>query len=75
MLVMPELTKHGKLMLEAIRNYGDWLDRPKLAELLGKNRLNPNDLRLLQGLLDMGLITRDEQTVGITTKHLYRIVS
>ena len=51
-----ELTPHTKKILEALRSAGDWLNRAQVAEALGKSRLTPYDVRMLDELAAAGTI-------------------
>lgn len=51
-----ELTPKGQLLLNALREVGDWINRSTIASLAGKSALNKWDLVLLTRLDEAGLI-------------------
>lgn len=53
---MPPLTDQALKLLEALQSQpGQWLKRKEIALALGKRRLTPYDIELLQRLCDEGL--------------------
>lgn len=70
-----KITKRAQRLVDALRRHAAWMDRGDLAQAIGKNRLNPHDIELLDGLVDMGLVERNEQATGITMKYVYRSTS
>jgi hypothetical protein len=75
MLYMPDLTRMGARILGVLRDNGDWMTRADIAAKMGKSRLNPNDLKQLEGLVSDGLVERDSEVVGISPQYLYRSTS
>jgi hypothetical protein len=75
MLAMPNLTRIGEQILETIRTNGDWMTRSDIGAKMGKNRLNSNDIKQLEGLVSDGIVERDSEVVGISPQYLYRIKS
>lgn len=74
MLPMTELTDKQRTILEAMRSAGDtWIDRAELAGALGRDRLNPHDVEMLERLEADGLIETDKRKTGITEKLVYRL--
>lgn len=51
-----ELTPQGQMLLDALREAGDWVNRSAIAKMAGKSALNKWDLVLLERLAEMGLI-------------------
>lgn len=51
-----ELTPHMKKILDALRSAGDWMNRSELAKALGKNRLTPYDVQILDELATAGTV-------------------
>lgn len=52
----PPITDHARKLLEVLQNHsGQWLNRKAIAEGVGKRRLTPYDIELLQRLVDEGL--------------------
>ena len=52
----PNLTPQAVLLLEALRETNDWINRSELARRTEKSALNKWDLVLLDKLADAGLI-------------------
>jgi len=52
----PKLTPQAQVILDALREAGDWVGRSELATKLNKNALNKWDVVLLGKLSDAGLI-------------------
>lgn len=52
----PNLTPQGVLLLEALREANDWINRSDLARRTEKSALNKWDMVLLGKLADAGLI-------------------
>jgi DNA-binding HxlR family transcriptional regulator len=51
-----ELTPQGQILLDALREAGDWVNRSAIAKIAGKSALNKWDLVLLERLVEVGLI-------------------
>lgn len=69
-----KLTPHGARLLAIIQGAGDWLDRPALAAAMGKKRLNPWDVLVLDKLAGAGLIEAETRRQRSLPKpsHWYR---
>lgn len=69
-----ELTPHMKKILDALRSAGDWMNRAQLAEALGKKRLTPYDVQILDGLATAGTVEaqRREKPGFIPYEWVYR---
>ncbi|MBZ0293848.1 MAG: hypothetical protein K8L99_14880 [Anaerolineae bacterium] len=53
----PPITDHALKLLEVLQaQTGQWLNRKAIAEGVGKRRLTPYDIELLQRLVDEGLV-------------------
>lgn len=50
----------------------EWVDRPYIAEKLGKKRLNPSEINHLNKLVSDGIFEAKTELVGITPKYFYR---
>lgn len=72
-IMTQELTPKALELIEVLRGADKWLDRSEIANILGKNRLNPHEIKVLDGLADTGQVSRDTETIGIRDKYLYRI--
>jgi len=52
-----ELTEQAKQVLAAVRDgRGEWLNRKQIAQNLGRVRINPSDVAILDMLAAAGLI-------------------
>jgi hypothetical protein len=51
-----ELTPQGQILLNALREADDWINRSAIAKIAGKSALNKWDLVLLERLAEAGLI-------------------
>lgn len=50
----------------------EWITRNQIAERLGKNFLNSNDLKVLTKLVERGLITADKRKIALVkTEYIY----
>jgi hypothetical protein len=58
-------------LLEALSG-DEWLDRNEIAAAMGKKRLNPNEVRHLEELVESELVERNEVLSGIASKFVYR---
>ncbi len=75
MLLMTKSEEIRERLLNALVQSGDWMGRNDIAEAIGKSRLNPSDLKHLEGFVEDGQAERRTEIVGITPKYLYRINS
>lgn len=73
MLLMTKSDEIKERLLDALQLANDWMAREEIAESIGKNRLNPSDLKHLEGLVETGQVERKTEIVGITPKYLYRL--
>ena len=74
----PPITDQAIRLLEVLRENPDtWLKRKEIAVALGKNRLTPYDIELLQRLCDEGLaeIGRRPNPTPIGYEYAYRAVA
>jgi hypothetical protein len=56
-----EVTPHGEKLLEALRSAGgQWMNRRAIANAIGKRRLTPYDLALLELLVNEGIIEAEK---------------
>jgi hypothetical protein len=69
-----ELTAQANKILDAIRANGDWMNRSDVAQAIGKKRLTPYDMGLLDELATAGLIeaTRRDKVGFIPFEWVYR---
>lgn len=73
MVMTQELSAKAREILDVLQGVDSWLDRNEIADKLGKNRLNPHEVKVLDGLVDTGQVERDAEQVGISEKYIYRI--
>jgi len=74
MLMTRELSELQRFILDVLRDNGDWMTRPQLAEAMNRPaRLVPYDVQLLHDLCDKGLVERSTRIKGTVRKeHIYR---
>lgn len=73
----PPITDQALKILEALQSKsGEWLKRKEIALLLGKRRLTPYDIELLQRLCDEGLaeIGKRPNPTPIGYEYAYRAI-
>lgn len=71
-----ELTPHARKLLSALREYENlWLSRTEIAENIGKNRLTPYDIQLLESFADMGIGQARKVEIKGTIHWQYRTVA
>lgn len=71
-----ELTPHAKKLLRSLRQYDAlWLSRSEIAEHIGKKRLTPYDIQLLESFADMGLGEARKVEIKGTIHWQYRSLS
>lgn len=75
MLLMTKSEEIRERLLNALVQSGEWMGRDDIAEAIGKSRLNPSDLKHLEGLVEDGQAERSSETIGIRQRYLYRINS
>lgn len=51
-----EVTPHGEKLLQALRSAREWMNRKAIAHAIGKRRLTPYDLALLELLVSQGKV-------------------
>lgn len=74
--VETQLTPHARKLLNALREYENlWLSRTEIAENIGKNRLTPYDIQLLESFADVGLGEARKVEIKGTIHWQYRTVS
>ena len=74
----PPITDQALRLLDVLRDRPDqWLKRREIAGALGKNRLTPYDIELLQRLCDEGLaeIGRRPNPTPIGYEYAYRALA
>lgn len=51
-----QLTPHAKKLFDALKDYENvWLSRSEIADAIGKNRLTPYDIQLLESFAELGI--------------------
>ena len=71
-----ELTPHAKKLLQSLRQYDTlWLSRSEIADHIGKKRLTPYDIQLLESFTDMGLGEARKVEIRGTIHWQYRSIS
>lgn len=71
-----QLTPHARKLLHALREYENlWLSRSEIAENIGKNRLTPYDIQLLESFADLGIGEARKVEIKGTIHWQYRTVS
>jgi hypothetical protein len=70
-----EQTPQSKKIIAQLYNVADWTTRDYLAKALGKNRLTPHDIGLLDRLTAIGLVeTKTRDRPGrIGFEYIYRL--
>ena len=74
----PPITDQALRLLDVLRDHPSaWLKRKEIAVALGKNRLTPYDIELLQRLCDEGLaeIGKRPNPTPIGFEYAYRAVA
>ena len=66
------MTDHAVKILEALQTRpGEWLKRKDIAELMGRRRLTPYDIELLQRLCDVGAAEIGKRPNPTPIRHEY----
>lgn len=74
----PIITAHASKILNALKGTpGEWQTRRDIARAIGKNRLTPYDMDMLQRLCDVGFakIARRRNETPIGWEWVYQAVS
>lgn len=70
-----DVTQLSDLILEKLRESGQWMTRREIAQAMGRpgNRLNPYDVQLLEVLASQKLVEIAQRKIGIVqTENIYR---
>lgn len=71
-----QLTPHARKLLAALREYQNlWLSRTEIADYIGKNRLTPYDIQLLESFADIGIGEARKVEIKGTIHWQYRTVA
>lgn len=71
-----QLTPHARKLLAALREYENlWLSRTEIADNIGKNRLTPYDIQLLESFVDIGIGQARKVEIKGTIHWQYRTVT
>lgn len=71
-----QLTPHARKLLSALREYENlWLSRTEVADYIGKNRLTPYDIQLLESFADIGIGEARKVEIKGTIHWQYRTVA
>ena len=71
-----QLTPHARKLLAALREYENlWLSRTEIAENIGKTRLTPYDIQLLESFADIGIGEARKVEIKGTIHWQYRTVA
>lgn len=71
-----QLTPHARKLLQALKaDENIWLSRSEVAEAIGKNRLTPYDIQLLESFADLGIGEARKVEIRGTLHWQYRTVS
>jgi predicted transcriptional regulator len=78
MLMTTELTPLQQVLLNVLRGANDWMSRSKIADELERpNRLNPHDVKMLERLVDDGLVEKSKRVLSgatVQTEYIYRTI-
>jgi hypothetical protein len=71
-----QLTPHARKLYDALKEYENvWLSRSEIADSIGKNRLTPYDIQLLESFADLGLGQARKVEIKGTIHWQYRAIS
>ena len=76
LMTKPELTEHGQKLLAVLRGAnGQWMNRKAIAEAMHRNKLYIWDVKLLDDMVNMGLIEKDTRPMSglIGFEYVYRL--
>ena len=70
-----QLTPHARKLYDALKEYENvWLSRSDIADSIGKNRLTPYDIQLLESFTDLGIGQARKVEIKGTIHWQYRAI-
>jgi hypothetical protein len=71
-----QLTPHAKKLFDALKEFENvWLSRSEIADSIGKSRLTPYDIQLLEGFAELGIGQARKVEIKGTIHWQYRAIS
>ena len=76
MQMTTEVTPLQQVILEALRGNNDWMTRANISDAIKRpNRLNPHDVKMLEALVEAGLVEKSKRVLSgatVQTEFIYR---